>query len=223
MSTHQLIWGLLVPKTTLWCCLRWRRWSEQTYPSWWTSRWSWRSRFLWPWTDRWRLCGLGSLWAFWPEPPRLLPQEPRSHYGPPPAVCGYHRSTGCSPQRGCPQCTGADIWLLGEDTDIWALMDEDSKKDIMTSSAVPGHGLLPHFCISAGRPEHWTVTELLAQVLLLILRPPPQVTEHIPHRPHELHFADHIATRNHVSFKWSFKIGINRIIISVIQTSYIVV
>lgn len=71
---------------------------------------------------------------------------------------------------------------------------------------VPGHGLLPHFCISTGRPVHCTVVEFLTQVLLLTLRPPPQVTEHAPHRPHRLHSADHTT-------KTDFKFEVNNIVI----------
>lgn len=60
------------------------------------------------------------------------------------------------------------------------------------SLCIPGHGLFPHFWISTGRPTHCTVTEVLTHVLLLILRPPPQVTEHDPQRPHGLQLATEI-------------------------------
>ena len=68
--------------------------------------------------------------------------------------------------------------------------------------SLPGHGLFPHFWTSTGRPAHWIVSDVRTQVLLLILRPPPQVTEHVPHRPHGLHLADD-TTRESDRWGWS--------------------
>lgn len=65
---------------------------------------------------------------------------------------------------------------------------------------IPGHGVFPHFWISTGRPTHCTVAEVLTQVLLLILRPPPQVTEHDPQGPHGLHLAT--KRHNRREFQW---------------------
>lgn len=87
---------------------------------------------------------------------------------------------------------------LEKDTEMSAKMAKDTsmKTDIfIIYYIIPGQGLFPHFCISTGRPVHCTVTEVLTQVLLLILRPPPQVTEHAPHRPHGLHLADQMESQ----------------------------
>lgn len=201
----------------------WRRQQGQTSPSWWRAKLSWRSRFQGAWTGPWHLCGRGWSWAGWQEQPWLLPQGLQSHCRLLLPARGCHTHNGCSPRWDGPQCTLADIWLL------W---NRKGKRDINISirnvqhnllftisfkpylaisspfaSTVPGHGLFPHFCISTGRPAHCTVIEDLTQVLLRILRPPPQVAEQVPHRPHGLHLADYTERerREKYVFEMSFQ------------------